>query len=73
MIVSGNSAFEQHPICFSEIDRNGEFLFRAVAPGKYLIRPAFDNKNLKLHIQPESFEFQVVRDTVILKDSFEVG
>lgn len=51
---------------------NGKFDFQSIAPGKYLVQPHVQNKNIQFHIQPEFIEFEVLNDAVELKQSFEI-
>lgn len=51
---------------------NGEFVFGAIAPGKYLIRPFIQNKNIQFQIQPEFIEFQVTNEPIRLTQQFEI-
>lgn len=70
-ITSGNPKFEASPTCYSQIDKKGKFGFKAVAPGKYLIRPVVENKNMKIHIEPQSIEIEVNKDVLQMSDAFE--
>lgn len=59
-------------ICYAKVDKNGEYLFKGVAPGKYLAKAITENKNLKLHINPDELEIEVVKDTLMVEKTFEI-
>lgn len=72
-ITSGNSKYETAPSCYSQIDRKGGYGFKAVAPGKYLIRPVIEDKNVKIHINPQSIEIEVTKDVLQISEVFEIS
>lgn len=51
---------------------NGDFEFGAIAPGKYLVRPFIQNKNIQFQIRPEYIEFEVNNEPVRLAQNFEI-
>lgn len=51
---------------------NGDFEFGAIAPGKYLVRPLIQNKNIQFQIQPEFIEFVVTNEPIRLTQNFEI-
>lgn len=72
-IASSNPKYERSPLCYVTSNSNsGEYIFQAVSPGKYLIKPYFQNKDIKFHIQPEEIEIEVVKDSFLIKENFEV-
>lgn len=55
------------------IDSNGNFVFNAIPSGKYLLRAVVGQKSsVRLHIQPEFVEIDVLKESLELRDSFEV-
>lgn len=72
-ITSGNSKFETTPTCYSQIDKKGSYSFKAVAPGKYLIRPVIEDKNVKIHIAPKDIEIEVTKDVLQISEVFEIS
>ena len=68
-----NTAFESQPLCFTSQVRNGEFSFKNLASGRYLIVPFVDNNDIELHISPASLETRIERDNEYLQESFEVS
>lgn len=60
------------PICFVESQKNGNFIFNGVSSGRYLLKPLVLNKNVRLHIQPEFLEIDVQKESVVVRNSFEV-
>lgn len=72
-ITSGNPKFEAAPTCYSQIDRKGGYSFKAVAPGKYLIRPVVEDKNIKIHIVPQTIEVEVTKDVLQISETFEIS
>lgn len=68
-----SSAFESQPICFTSQVKNGEFSFKNLASGRYLIVPFVDKNDIELHISPASIEAEIKRDNQQLGESFEVS
>lgn len=71
-ITSQRSGYENKPACVVDPSKTGEFVFNGVASGKYLVRPFIKNQNIQLQIQPEFIEFEVLKDSLSLSDSFAV-
>lgn len=64
--------YESSPSCYAQVDKNGDYIFKNVAPGKYLVQPVIEDSKLKLNIKPSYFEFEVTKDTLELKEEFKV-
>jgi protocatechuate 3,4-dioxygenase beta subunit len=72
-VSNKNPNYEPSPLCYTTTSKaNGEYIFNAVSPGKYLIAPYFENKNIKFHIRPEFVEIELGRDTLKVPENFEV-
>lgn len=71
-ITSNNPDYDSKPICFSETNQNGDYLFNGVSSGQYLLKPWVLNKKVLLHIQPESLEFSVQKDSFTIPNNFIV-
>lgn len=69
--ISGD--FESSPLCFTSQVKNGEFSFRNLASGRYLIVPFVDKNDIELHISPASIEAEIERDNWQISESFEVS
>ncbi|XP_055839331.1 BOS complex subunit NOMO1 [Episyrphus balteatus] len=67
-----SSQYLTSSICYTQVEKNGEYLFKGVAPGKYLVKTVVENKNLKLHINPDQLEIEVVKDTLVMKNGFQI-
>lgn len=70
-ITSVNNEYETKPFCSATPTAN-KFNFESIAPGKYLVQPYVQSKNILFHIQPEYIEFEVTNDAIELKQNFEV-
>ena len=71
-LISVNPSYDS-PICYTTTSKtNGEYVFNAVSPGKYMIAPYYDNKNIKFHIKPEFIEIEVLKDGLKVEENFEV-
>lgn len=71
-IVANHNKYESKPSCSAVPSANGQFEFGAIAPGKYLIRPFIQNKNIQFQIQPEFIEFKVTNEPIRLTQKFEI-
>lgn len=65
--------YSEQPHCYTEAAKTtGGFTFNGVSSGKYLIVPHFSSTTIKFHIKPEAMEIEVGRDSMKLKDHFEI-
>ncbi|XP_037715151.1 nodal modulator 3 [Drosophila subpulchrella] len=69
---SANSVYESAASCFSQLDKSGEYNFKNVPSGKYLLKAINLDSKLKLHLSPESLELEVGKDTLQLKEEFKI-
>ncbi|KMY92670.1 nodal modulator 3 [Drosophila simulans] len=69
---SVNSAYESASSCFSQLDKSGEYIFKNVPSGKYLLQAINLDSKLKLHLSPELLELEVGKDTLQVKDEFKI-
>ncbi|XP_033153069.1 nodal modulator 3 [Drosophila mauritiana] len=69
---SVNSAYESASSCFSQLDKSGEYIFKNVPSGKYLLQAINLDSKLKLHLSPERLELEVGKDTLQVKDEFKI-
>lgn len=51
----------------------GEYSFKDVPTGKYLLQAVNENSNLKLHLTPKFVEVEVGKDTLQLKEEFKIS
>jgi len=51
----------------------GEYSFKDVPTGKYLLQAVNENSNLKLHLTPKFVEVEVGKDTFQLKEEFKIS
>lgn len=65
--------FESKPSCLASVDRTGHFVFNAIPTGKYLLQAVTQKSKVRLHIQPEFVEVEVLKESRELRDSFEVS
>lgn len=72
-LTANNENYASGSPCYAQVDKSGDYNFKDVSPGKYLVQTVVENKNLKLHISPEFLEFEVGKDTLALKDAFKVS
>ncbi|KAM7342613.1 BOS complex subunit NOMO1 [Cochliomyia hominivorax] len=70
LVTNTINNYDSSPSCYAQVDKNGYYVFKDVAPGKYLVKPVIENYNLKLNIQPSYLEFEVTKDTFELKQDF---
>lgn len=71
-VLSNHKSYDAKPIRSAVPSANGQFKIDNVAPGKYLLRPFSQNKNIKFHIQPEFIEFVVTSEPLTLPQTFEI-
>ncbi|XP_037945256.1 nodal modulator 1 [Teleopsis dalmanni] len=71
-ILQNNLSYEKESICLAKVEASGEYKFIGVPPGKYLVQPVLSNLNLKLHIKPNILEFEVLKDSLEIKEHFEI-
>ncbi|XP_036332168.1 nodal modulator 1 isoform X1 [Rhagoletis pomonella] len=64
--------YEPVSACHTLVDKKGDYVFKGVPPGKYLVQPHVENRGNKLHIAPKYLELDVKKDTLILKDAFRI-
>lgn len=51
---------------------NGVYSFSGFGSGQYLVRPYFERKKVDLFIKPDAIEIDVVKDSLIITESFEI-
>lgn len=71
-ITANHNGYDAKPLCSALPAANGDFEFDAIAPGKYLVRPFIQNKNIQFQIQPEFIEFEVTNEPIRLPQNFEI-
>ncbi|KAH8331796.1 hypothetical protein KR074_012191 [Drosophila pseudoananassae] len=64
--------YESAASCFTQLDKSGEYIFKNVPSGKYLLKAINLDSKLKLHLSPEFLELEVGKDTLLLKDEFKI-
>lgn len=70
---SKHASYEAKPSCVARLDANGNYVVKGVPSGKYLLRAVVAKKStVRLHIQPEFVEIDVLKDILEIRDSFEV-
>ncbi|EDW32208.1 GL10556 [Drosophila persimilis] len=69
---SGRSEYESAASCYTLIDKSGEYTFKNVPSGKYLLQAINENTKLKLHLNPDFLEVEVGKDTLQLKEEFKI-
>lgn len=65
--------FEGSPFCYTSQIKNGEFVFRNLASGRYLIVPQIDTSKIEFHISPSSIEAEIQRENFKLTEVFEIS
>lgn len=58
--------------CYTKVDSAGDYVFKDVAPGKYILVAVIENQQLKLHLKPQFIEIEVTKDTLEVKQDFKV-
>lgn len=69
---NSNGKFVENPSCISETSSNGNYIFSAISPGEYLIKPFFKDRKTKYHVYPEFLVILVTNDGVTVSENFEV-
>uniref|UniRef100_A0A034WVQ7 Nodal modulator 1 n=8 Tax=Bactrocera TaxID=47832 RepID=A0A034WVQ7_BACDO len=67
-----NLNYETHSSCQTSVDRKGNYIFKGVPPGKYLVQPIMEDSKNKLHITPIFIELEVEKDTLFIRDEFKI-
>lgn len=73
MAQSVSTAYDSQPLCFTSSLKNGEFSFKNLANGRYMIVPYVDNNDIELHITPLSLETEIRSDNQQLSESFDIS
>lgn len=68
-----SNSFDSQPLCYTSAVKNGEFSFRNLASGRYLIVPHVDKNDIEFNISPASIEAEIKRDNHQLGESFEIS
>lgn len=66
-----NKLYESEPICSTKVKTNGEYFF-TLSPGKYLITPNLQNKEINYHIEPKTIEIEVGTNSLVIPNNFEI-
>ena len=72
MLTVDNQNYESSSACYLPVDINGDCTFEGVPPGNYLMQPIVENADLTVHIAPHFIEFEVLKDTLQIRDEFKV-
>lgn len=64
--------YESTAACYVQVEK-GEYSFKDVPTGKYLLQAVNENQNLKLHLTPKFLEIEVSKDTLQLKEEFKIS
>lgn len=70
-ISSNNDNFSKKPVCVASVV-NGAYSFSGLGSGQYLVRPYFQRNKVDLFIKPDAIEIDVVKDSVVISESFEI-
>ncbi len=70
-ISSNNEKYSTKPVCVTTVT-NGVYSFSGLGSGQYLVRPYFQRKKVELFIKPDAIEIDVVKDSQLLSESFEI-
>ncbi|KAH8306904.1 hypothetical protein KR044_000535 [Drosophila immigrans] len=68
-----NNDYDSAAACYVVLSEKGEYSFKNVPTGKYLLQAVNENKNLKLHLTPKYLEVEVGKDTLQLKEEFKIS
>lgn len=66
-----NKLYESEPICSTKVKTNGEYFF-TLSPGKFLITPNLQNKEINYHIEPKTIEIEVGTNSLVIPNNFEI-
>ncbi|EDW61622.1 BOS complex subunit NOMO1 [Drosophila virilis] len=67
-----NNEYESAAACYVLAEK-GEYSFKDVPTGKYLLQAVNENQNLKLHLTPKFLEVELGKDTLQLKEQFSIS
>ncbi|EDW08984.1 nodal modulator 3 [Drosophila mojavensis] len=67
-----NNEYESAAACYSLVEK-GEYSFKDVPTGKYLLQAVNENQNLKLHLTPSFLEVDLGKDTLQIKEEFKIS
>ncbi|XP_054737233.1 BOS complex subunit NOMO1 [Anastrepha obliqua] len=67
-----NADYETDSVCYTLVDKIGNYVFKGVPPGRYLVQPIIENPKYKLHITPAFLELDVKKDNVELNNEFKI-
>lgn len=70
-ISSNNENYSTKPVCVTTVV-NGVYSFSGLGSGRYLVRPYFQRKKVDLFIKPDAIEIDVVKDSLVISESFEI-
>lgn len=68
-----SNSFDAQPLCFTPEVKNGQFMFRNLASGRYLVVPFVDKSDIEVHISPASLEAEIKRDNLQLSEAFDIS
>ncbi|KAH8394787.1 hypothetical protein KR222_006026 [Zaprionus bogoriensis] len=69
---TANSNYESVAACYVPLEK-GEYSFKDVPTGKYLLQAVNENRQLKLHLTPSTLEIELGKDTLQLKEEFRIS
>lgn len=70
-LSSNNENYSSKPLCVATAV-NGVYSFSGLGSGQYLVRPFFESKKVNLFIKPSGIEIDVVKDSLVISESFEI-
>lgn len=70
-LSSDNQNYTPKPLCVTTAV-NGVYSFSGLGSGQYLVRPYFQKKKVNLFIKPSAIEIDVVKDSLVISESFEI-
>lgn len=68
-----NKNYDSQPLCFTNVDNNGDYSFQNLASGKYLIIPYVDKSSIEFNISPSFIEAEIKTDDKKLSQAFEIN